>query len=67
MPYGIYDPYANAGAVVVGQSHDKPFFAVDRLNHWSRVASRGRYPHATQLNVLADCGGSNGFRLRAWK
>ena len=33
------------------------------------VATRGRrtYPHATELLILADSGGSNGARVRAWK
>ena len=26
-----------------------------------------RYPDATRLLITADCGGSNGFRLRLWK
>ena len=26
-----------------------------------------RYPHADRLLVTADAGGSNGYRLRAWK
>jgi hypothetical protein len=26
-----------------------------------------RYPHATQLLITADGGGSNGYRLRLWK
>ena len=67
VPYGIYDLHANAGTVLVGQSHDTPFFAVDCLDHWWRCAGRARYPHATLLTVLADCGGSNGYRPRAWK
>ena len=67
VPYGIYDLLANAGTVVVGQSHDTPFFAADCLDHWQRSVGRSRYPHATRLAVLADCGGSNGYRPRAWK
>ena len=31
------------------------------------LVGRPRNPHATQLNVLADCGGSNGYRPQAWK
>ena len=26
-----------------------------------------RYPHATDLLILADCGGANGYRSRVWK
>ena len=67
VPYGIYDLLANAGTVVVGDSHDTPFFAVDCLDYWWRSAGQTRYPNATRLTVLADCGGSNGHRPRAWK
>ncbi len=28
---------------------------------------RARYPDASSLVILADCGGSNGYRTRAWK
>ena len=28
---------------------------------------RARYPHATKLLITADCGGSNGVRVRLWK
>jgi len=32
-----------------------------------RHLGRERYPHATTLTITADCGGSNGYRLRLWK
>ena len=28
---------------------------------------RARYPHAAKLLITADCGGSNGVRVRLWK
>ncbi len=28
---------------------------------------RDRFPQATRLLITADAGGSNGYRLRAWK
>ena len=28
---------------------------------------RQRYPHARELTITADCGGSNGARVRLWK
>lgn len=28
---------------------------------------RDRFPGATRLLITADAGGSNGYRLRAWK
>ena len=34
IPYGIYDPRANAGTVFVGQTADTPAFAVDCIEKW---------------------------------
>jgi hypothetical protein len=66
-PYGIYDPQANRGRVIVGTSHDTPCFAVDAICQWWRQEGSRRYPEAPQLLILADNGGSNGPRCRAWK
>ena len=66
-PYGVYDLQANLGSLFVGTSHDTPAFAADNLARWWVYDGRRRYPGATQLLVLADGGGSNGFRSRAWK
>jgi hypothetical protein len=66
-PYGIYDVQANHGLVVVGTSHDTPLFAVEAICQWWRREGRRRYPNAPELLILADSGGSNGPRCRAWK
>lgn len=67
IPYGVYDIGANRGFVCVGTSHDTPAFAVDSLARWWKSSGRHRYPDADHLLVLADTGGSNGARTRAWK
>jgi hypothetical protein len=67
IPYGVYDVAANRGSVFVGTSHNTPRFAVDNLAKWWAYDGRHRYPDATELLVLADGGGSNGTRARAWK
>ena len=67
VPYGIYDVQANRGHVCVGDSADTPQFAVDCIETWWRTEGRARYPGATRLLILADSGGSNGCRARAWK
>lgn len=67
VPYGIYDVQANRGSLFVGTSHDTSAFAVDNLAKWWNYDGRRRYPDATKLLILADGGGSNGFRTRAWK
>ena len=67
VPYGIYDLPHNHGTVYVGQSADTPSFAVDNIADWCRTEMPERFPDATQLMIEADCGGSNGYRARAWK
>jgi hypothetical protein len=67
IPYGIYDLHANRGTVVVGTSHDTPAFAVEAICQWWRRQGSHRYPTAPELLILADSGGSNGARCRAWK
>jgi len=66
-PYGIYDVLDNRGWVFVGMSHDTPEFAVDNIAGWWRSAGRKNYPDAEELLILADSGGSNGAKVRAWK
>jgi len=67
IPYGIYDIPANRGTVFVGTSHDTPEFAVDSIEKWWRYEGRQRYPHAHDLAILADSGGSNAPNCRAWR
>src|SRR5919206_2678974 len=67
VPYGVYDLAANAGWVNVGISHDTAVFAVESIRRWWQHLGAERYPTATRLLITADCGGSNGVRLRLWK
>jgi len=67
VPYGIYDVGANRGFVCVGTSYDTPEFAADSMALWWRSEGQHRYRGALRLLVLADGGGGNGFRCRAWK
>ena len=66
-PYGIFDLTRNTGSVFVGTSHDTPAFAVHNVTQWWRDHGRKNYPNADALLILADSGGSNGARVRAWK
>jgi hypothetical protein len=67
IPYGIYDLHRNQGFVCVGTTRDTSEFAVDSIRTWWSKAGSVHYPNADQLLVLADCGGSNGYRTRLWK
>lgn len=66
-PYGIYDLGRNEGSMFVGTSHDTPAFAANNIAKWWRGHGRKNYPGAKSLLILADGGGSNGARVRAWK
>jgi Rhodopirellula transposase DDE domain len=67
VPDGVYDIAANEGWVSVGLDHDTAAFAVESIRRWWRRMGRKRHPRATRLLITADCGGSNGARLRLWK
>ena len=67
VPYGIYDVARNTGWVSVGVSSDTAMFAVATIRRWWQQVGRDTYPHARTLTISADCGGSNGARLRLWK
>jgi hypothetical protein len=66
-PYGIYDLASNTGWVSVGIDHDTAAFAVETIRRWWLGMGKAVYPHATQLLITADSGGSNGARVRLWK
>jgi hypothetical protein len=67
VPYGVYDVTANAGFVSVGITSDTAEFAVASMRCWLERMGRQRYPQARELTITADCGGSNGARVRLWK
>ena len=66
-PYGVYDIAANQGWVNVGVDADTAAFAVESIRRWWQRLGNQRYPDAKNLVVTADCGGSNGARVRLWK
>ncbi len=66
-PYGIYDIGRNSGWVSGGVDHDTAEFAVQSIRRWWRSMGQQTYPRAKRLLITADCGGSNGSRLRLWK
>ena len=66
-PYGVYDIAANQGWVSVGIAADTASFAVESIRRWWQRLGKARYPEARRLVITADCGGSNGNRVRLWK
>jgi hypothetical protein len=66
-PYGVYDLTANEGWVSVGINHDTAEFAVQSIKRWWLEMGRALYGKAKRLLITADCGGSNGYRVRLWR
>ena len=67
IPYGVYDVTNNDGWVSVGDTADTSEFAIAAIGKWWDTLGKHRFPDATRLLITADCGGSNGYRVRAWK
>lgn len=66
-PYGVYDLKKNNGWVSVNMSSDTSEFAVATIKRWWNKMGKELYPDATDILITADCGGSNGYRVRLWK
>jgi len=67
IPYGVFDMSRNEGWVSVGIDHDTAQFAAQAIGRWWKKMGAKRYPHAKELLITADGGGSNGSRCRLWK
>ena len=67
VPFGIYNFAKNEGYVYVGISNDTPEFAVCSIAQWWKEEGCHIYPIGSELLILADSGGCNGCRARAWK
>lgn len=66
-PYGVYDIGKNKGWVGVGITSDTAEFAVNTIGDWWHKMGKKDYRKASKLMITADCGGSNGNRVRLWK
>jgi hypothetical protein len=51
----------------VGIDHDTAEFAVQSIRRWWLEMGRPLYPKARKLLITADCGGSNGYRVKLWR
>ena len=65
--YGVYDLLQNQGWVSVGIDHDTAQFAVNSIRRWWNEMGQERFPHAKEMLITADGGGSNSHRSRLWK
>jgi hypothetical protein len=66
-PYGIYDIKRNEGFVNIGTDHDTAQFAAASIRAWWTTTGRKTYKRAKRIQIMADSGGSNSYRVRLWK
>jgi len=66
-PSGAYDITHNLGWVNVGTDNDTAQFAVRSIKRWWEELGERLYPDAEEILIMADGGGSNGWRNRLWK
>ena len=66
-PYGVYDIGSNKGWVSVGVTKDTAEFAVNTIRSWWYKMGQESYSKAKKILIMADCGGSNGYRVKLWK
>jgi Rhodopirellula transposase DDE domain len=63
IPYGIYDVAANEALVYLAQGADTGELAGDAIRRWWYRLGKQRYDATSPILLLADCGGSNGYRV----
>ena len=67
MPRPVYECGSNVGFVNVGTGHGTSVSAVASIRAWWEQMGRISYPKARHIQIMADSGGSNGYRRRQWK
>ena len=63
IPYGVYDIEADEALVYLAQGADTGELACDAIRRWWRRLGKRRYDPTSPILLLADCGGSNGYRV----
>jgi hypothetical protein len=67
IPYGVYDMARNESLAYLAQGSDTGQLAVDAVRRWWHRLGKWRYPADAPLLLLADCGGSNGYRVSLFR
>jgi len=67
IPYGVYDLAHNDALVYLAEGADTGRLAVDAICRWWYRIGKSHYPADTPMLLLADCGGSNGYRVNLFR
>ena len=67
IPYGVYDLAANEALVYLAQGADTGELVCDAIRRWWYRLGKWRYDKSCPVLLLADCGGSNGYRVSLFR
>jgi hypothetical protein len=67
IPYGVYDLARNEALMYLAQGTDTGSLAVDAIRRWWYRAGKWHYDGDSPILLLADCGGSNGYRVKLFQ
>jgi hypothetical protein len=67
IPFGVYDLARNHALVYLATGSDTGRLAVDAVRRWWFRIGKWNYVHNTPILLLADCGGSNGYRVTLFR
>lgn len=63
IPYGVYDLAGNEAFLYLAQGADTGELACAAIRRWWYRMGKWRYDATSPMLILADCGGSNGYRV----
>jgi hypothetical protein len=63
IPYGVYDLAHNESLMYLAQGFDTGQLVADAIRRWWYRLGQWKYPRDAPILLLADCGGSNGYRV----
>lgn len=64
IPYGVYDLARNEALMYLAQGADTGRLAVAAIRRWWHRMGKWKYDADCPILLLADCGGSNGYRVK---
>lgn len=67
VPHGIYDLKKNKAHIDIGTTHVTTVFSCDSLQSWWENQGKIDYPNANELLIFCDSGGTNSWRINAFK
>lgn len=67
IPFGVYDLARNDALMYLATGADTGRLAVDAVRRWWFRIGKWKYADDTPILLLADCGGSNGYRVTLFR